>query len=73
MISAEKEKVLGLFADGLKYYKQADFRKAFVCFNDALSVDPNDGPSKVYVERCRDLMENPPVGEWDGVYTMKTK
>ena len=73
MISAEKEKVLELFAEGRRFYKQMDFSKAGACFQEALGIDPDDGPSKVYAERCLDLMQNPPAKDWDGVYVMKTK
>ena len=73
MISAEKEKVLELFAEGRDYYKKMEFHKAETCFNNALGIDPEDGPSRVYRERCQDLIQSPPQKDWDGVYVMKTK
>ena len=73
MISREKEEVLAFFAEGRRYYTAKNFAKARACFEDALKRDPTDGPSQVYVERCRDLVENPPPEDWDGVYVMKTK
>jgi len=42
-------------------------------FAKALSVDPDDGPSKVYFDRCKHYLKNPPPEEWDGVSVMKTK
>jgi hypothetical protein len=50
-----------------------EFDKAQTCFQDALRVDPADGPSRIYVERCEELLRNPPPKDWDGVYVMKTK
>jgi tetratricopeptide (TPR) repeat protein len=73
VISEQKEKVLTRFAEGRKYYKLREFEKASACFEDALRVDPADGPSRIYVERCRELLRNPPPEDWDGVYVMKTK
>jgi tetratricopeptide (TPR) repeat protein len=74
VISGQKAKVLELFARGREYYKRMEFEKAGDCFQNALRIDPNDGPSKVYVSRCREFLENPPPeGDWDGVYVMKTK
>jgi tetratricopeptide (TPR) repeat protein len=73
VISEEKQKVLTLFAEGRKYYKIREFEKARGFFQEALQVDPADGPSKIYAERCRDLSQNPPPKDWDGVYVMKTK
>ena len=73
MISENKKKVLGLFAEGRKFYKIMNFEKAKGFFAEALKVDENDGPSKVYYERCQHYIENPPPEDWDGVFVMKTK
>lgn len=73
MISAEKKKVLELFADGRKLYKLMEFKQAQARFAQALKVDPSDGPSKVYYLRCKHYVENPPPDDWDGVFVMTTK
>ncbi len=73
MISEEKKKVLELFSEGRKNYKLMDFDKAKNYFAEALKVDPDDGPSKVYYTRCKHYIENPPPEDWDGVFVMKTK
>ncbi len=73
MITDEKKQILTNFAEGRKLYKIMDFKGALNCFKKALQIDPNDGPSKVYVERCEHYIENPPPEDWDGVYVMKTK
>ena len=39
----------------------------------ALKVVPEDGPSKVYYERCKYYIDNPPPEDWDGVFVMTTK
>lgn len=73
MISEEKSKVLELFSEGRKQYKLMDFEKAKDFFNQALAIDPEDGPSKVYKERCQVYIETPPAEDWDGVFVMTTK
>jgi hypothetical protein len=73
MISEEKAKVLQLFAEGRKYYKLMDFGRAKDYFSEALKVDTEDGPSKVYFERCQHYIDNPPPEDWDGVFVMTTK
>jgi hypothetical protein len=73
VISEEKRKLLALFDQGLRRYKLMKFREARDFFAKALYVDPADGPSKKYLERCEDLIVNPPGEDWDGVYEMKTK
>jgi len=36
-------------------------------------VAPSDAPSRLYIERCETLRENPPEAPWDGVFTMTKK
>jgi len=73
VITAEKQEVLRLFAEGRKLYKAMDFIGAKGFFESALKVDQKDGPSRVYLERCQELIDNPPPEDWDGVFVMKTK
>jgi tetratricopeptide (TPR) repeat protein len=73
LISEEKRKLLELFEKGRSLYKLMKFKEAKHFFEEALKIDKNDGPSKVYVGRCEDYIESPPDPEWDGVYIMKNK
>lgn len=73
MISGEKKKVLHLFNEGRKSYKLMQFDEARKYFAQALKVDPEDGPSKVYYARCKHYIEHPPPEDWDGVFVMQTK
>jgi hypothetical protein len=73
MITEQKKQVLEYFANGRKCYKLMQFKEANDCFEKALAVDPEDGPSKVYALRCKHYLENPPPEDWDGIFTMKTK
>jgi tetratricopeptide (TPR) repeat protein len=73
VISEAKRRVLELFAEGRRHYKLMNFEDALSSFERALEVDPEDGPSRVYAERCRYYIENPPPEDWDGVFVMQTK
>lgn len=73
MITPEKQQVLDLFAQGRRAYKLMEFEDAKEYFRQALQVDPEDGPSKVYYVRCKHYIEEPPPEDWDGVFVMKTK
>jgi hypothetical protein len=73
MISDEKRRVLEFFAEGRRYYKLMNFIDAQKAFAEALKVDIDDGPSKIYYQRCKHYVENPPPEDWDGVFVMKTK
>lgn len=73
MIEESKKKVLDLFAEGRKRYKLMAFEDARKYFAQALKIDPNDGPSKVYFARCKHYLTNPPPEDWDGVFVMQSK
>ena len=61
------------FKRGLAQYRQRDWRGAIMCFQEALSFNPNDGPSQLYLERALYYQDNPPGDEWDGVWTLTEK
>ena len=42
-------------------------------FDDALELDPADGPSRVYLVRSHERMDMPPAAPWDGVYELTAK
>ncbi len=73
MINETKKKVLEFFEEGRRHYKLMKFKQARISFSEALKLDPEDGPSKVYYARCKHYAENPPPEDWDGVFVMKTK
>ena len=73
MITEEKLKVLDLYNEALALYKQKRWQDAMAVFQMALLVDPDDGPSKLYIERCTEYIRQPPDADWDGVFVMKTK
>jgi adenylate cyclase len=72
-ISATMRKVLDSYNQGLGAYRQQRWDEAIVCFKAALNAKADDGPSKVYLERCEQFKKEPPPEAWDGVFVMKTK
>ncbi len=70
----EKEKhLLQQYDKALLLYKQRKWNEALGEFKKALEIIPDDGPSKLYIERCNEYIKNPPPEDWDGVFVMKTK
>ncbi|MBD3232275.1 MAG: CHASE2 domain-containing protein [candidate division Zixibacteria bacterium] len=65
--------LIELFSQALGSYRRMDFALAEKYFDEILRFKPDDGPSMVFKERCRQLNENPPAEDWDGVWTMLTK
>ena len=67
------QEVLENYNKGLELYKKRDFTQAKDFFKKALGAKADDGPSKLYAERCDLFLKNPPPADWDGVFTMTTK
>lgn len=67
------KELLPHYNEGLKKYKKALFSEALEHFEKAKSILPDDGPTEVYINRCKEYIGNPPSENWDGVFTMKTK
>ncbi len=65
--------VLGHFAEGLRRYRNAEFKEAIDQFQKGLEKNPKDRLSEIYIARCEYLIAHPPEGEWTGVWVMKEK
>ena len=67
--------VLDLYNRAMVLYHGQQFTTAADLFAEAARVrgDGLDPPSLVYVDRCRDLLLEPPGADWDRVYVMKHK
>ena len=50
-------------------YQRTDFQGAI----ELLTLHPFDKPSQVLAARCRQLISNPPSGEWTGIYRFDSK
>lgn len=72
-LEENKLKCVKAFIIGFDLYHEKKFEEAMKKFKEALEIDEEDGPSKLYVERTSNYLENPPPEDWDGVFTMTTK
>ena len=73
MTTSELNELLDCYNSGLELYKSRKFDEAMKFFEKALSINVNDGPSKLYLDRCKTFKETPPPEDWDGVFVMTTK
>jgi adenylate cyclase len=72
-LESKKAGVVELFLKGLELYKKCDWKGALKVFDRVLKLDPNDQPSRVYIQRCVEFIKTPPPKDWDGVYVLKSK
>ena len=72
-LTDEKKKVVELYNNGIEHYRNKEWISGIKAFEEALTIDPEDGPSNVYLERCQQYKITPPPADWDGVFVMTTK
>lgn len=68
-LSEETTKIVEYFRKGLSLYRERKWREAIEIFEKLTE----DSPSKVFLNRCTQLLKSPPPEDWDGVWVMRTK
>jgi adenylate cyclase len=64
---------VGFFNNGIKYWNEANWDAAIGQFQESLKCYDKDKPSQMFIERCEHMKENPPEGDWDGVWVLTSK
>jgi adenylate cyclase len=72
-IPDEMQRVIDLYQKGFENYLKQSWDYAINYFQQALSIRPEDGPSKRYIQRCEIFRQNSPGEGWDGIWRMTTK
>jgi class 3 adenylate cyclase len=76
-INPTQRDALVLYRESLDAYKRKAFDKALKGFESLYRQSKEDDHSlklySIYAERCRDFIDNPPPGDWNGVAVMKEK
>lgn len=73
---SEMEKLRGIvegFEAGLSYYWEKKWDMAEESFNNVLELRQDDGPSRVFLSRIKELRETELPPDWDGVFVMTKK
>ena len=61
-LDPHKAQTIARYQEGFEHYQARRWEEALPAFNEALRLDPDDGPAKFYQERCENLLATPP--EW---------
>lgn len=67
--SGEREAFASDFARAVETYRERSWDEALSLFRSIAALMPNDGPTRLYVERCAELSRRPPAADWDGVFS----
>lgn len=72
-LDPKKARILAHFEAGLNAYRGREWQTAVSCFEQVLDLEPQDIPSKLYIQRCEAYQKVPPSPDWTGVYDLKAK
>ncbi|MFZ2630131.1 MAG: CHASE2 domain-containing protein [Desulfosalsimonadaceae bacterium] len=72
-VSPEMRQTIDWYEKGLAAYRGCEWDRAIEFFNQALTVTPDDPPSRIMIDRCLEYKINPPDSCWDGAHIMRTK
>ncbi|HEV7968836.1 MAG TPA: adenylate/guanylate cyclase domain-containing protein [Candidatus Acidoferrales bacterium] len=67
------EEHLEYFAQGRACYRERRWQDAQIVFEKLLERWPEDGPARMYLNRCKEYRIAGPEENWDGVYVMTHK
>jgi len=62
-----------LFHKAMDLFEAHNWKDAENAFNQVLQLSPNDGPSNLYINRCRQYRVYPPKPDWDGSFVFSAK
>jgi adenylate cyclase len=62
-----------IFHRGLELFEAKQWARAQKLFEEVLALVPEDGPAKVYTQRCTAYRRKPPAQSWDGVFNLTVK
>jgi adenylate cyclase len=68
-----KEEAIRRYEEGMAQYKRHAWAAAKTHFQAALAACPDDGPSRLYLERCDANIADPPPADWDFVVRRQEK
>jgi len=72
-VPEQRSQAMSYFQEGLRLYKERRWQEAIDNFNLVKELDGDLQVAGLYIQRCLELIANPPPPDWDGVFTMTTK
>jgi adenylate cyclase len=71
--TSQQRQLVKVFHEALEDFEKRDWKNAVKGFKEALSINEEDEPSKIYITRCNNFIKKPPEDSWDGVYNLSSK
>jgi adenylate cyclase len=72
-VTPELREQTRLFHEALSFFEERNWKAAHSGFGKILDRRPDDRPSLLYLDRCRQYLRKAPDEDWDGVYNLSEK
>jgi adenylate cyclase len=70
---AEAGAFLQSYDEGMAFYRARNWQRSLELFEKALTLRPDDYPTRLYIDRVREYLKTPPPADWNGVFVLTTK
>jgi adenylate cyclase len=70
---AEAGAFLQSYDEGMAFYRARNWQRSLELFEKALTLRPDDYPTRLYIARVREYLKTPPPADWNGVFVLTTK
>jgi adenylate cyclase len=72
-VSTAADPLVGRFEAALGQYRARRWEDAVNSFRKLVADFPDDGASRLYLQRCIEFQAQPPGADWDGVFNRQEK
>jgi adenylate cyclase len=72
-VGVERLKLRDMFGSALVAYRAQSWQDAEAGFRRCLEIEPQDGPSQVFLGRITHFREYPPTADWNGAWALASK
>lgn len=72
-ISPQTAQLREHYERGLQFYRSCQWGEASSEFEECLRINPEDGPSSLFLNRVITFTDQAPPNDWDGIWTMTKK
>lgn len=62
-----------IFESAIELYRKRQFEEATETFRQVLNFIPEDPPTKLYLNRCREFIKQQPPDDWNGICVLTQK
>jgi adenylate cyclase len=72
-VTEQQLRLKELYSRARRAYQAQEWDLAEAAFRECLQLRPEDGPSRVFIQRIQTFRQHPPDANWTGVWQLVAK